>query len=1044
MAPDARGPGAGSALEQPAQAFALTALSVAFVAPSLLRAAPNPVGTLAFAFASAAVFWWGVAAWVPMRPRRNLAIWFALAVCAMEADISLRYGGTQCLAVGLLLLALALRVDRPVGAGALLALAVAVEPTTALALPIVVGWPPLRLVLGFAVVLAPLVLNDLTGGDAFEGPHVFLAILTLALGGVSRFFAASEADDEAPRLALLLAALPLLRTEPSSADFVLLAPAYLLHVRHPGAWTRPLLIASAWATTLVYTSLWPQQWLTLATDDHWSKAPGAFLLWASCALVVLIPLRERARGLAQVLKVERLDALVLLGYTAITLLWARSLLPAFGSALPYDAGDPVLNTWILWWNAQAVPFTREWWNAPIFFPGEGSFALSEHLAGISPLTSPIVRLTGNPVLAYNATFLLSFPLSAAAAYALCLHLTGRRDAAFLGGLGFGFAPYRAAQLGHLQVLLSFWMPLVLLGLHGFARTRRRAWLALFAIAWVAQGLCNGYFLLHVPLLVGLWLLWFTTHRRVPLRPLLAACAVAALLLLPSLAGYRDLHERLGLARDVNELQAYAADWSSWLRPPSLLAAAHVLPTPETSLELWLFPGFTLPLLVAAAVAFSPRPARASPPRPGRPGRLLVFGAGLMAGAVAGAWSVPTTVAAGGLLIAAVALRPRLASAWREGSTLAFYAGSTLILWALSLGPAPRAPFGEERMVGPYALLLWLPGFEALRAVARLAMPASLCLAVAAAIGVARWLPRTGVRRPWAVALLAAAILADGWALELPVVPLPERSPLLERLAPRPAAVLELPPDDFQQQFAAMYRAMYHGLPLLRGFSGYRPPHDAALRAGLEHRDPELLTEVAAVGMLAVRLDERSDTEGVWSSYVASFPDARAGPRGDGEKLVWIPRTLLSTRAAQHGPQLPIRAVRADPENGRTAHMTDGKRETRWSSERPQHGDEVVYVELWRLENVGGVVLSLGSFHDDFPRVLAIDTSSDGSFWSEAWRGNGPRLAYRAALQDPREIPLRFTFSSRTARYLRLRQLGRDPVHYWSVAELSVEGARSTP
>ena len=27
------------------------------------------------------------------------------------------------------------------------------------------------------------------------------------------------------------------------------------------------------------------------------------------------------------------------------------------SRIPHDPGDPVLNIWILWWNAQAMPFT---------------------------------------------------------------------------------------------------------------------------------------------------------------------------------------------------------------------------------------------------------------------------------------------------------------------------------------------------------------------------------------------------------------------------------------------------------------------------------------------------------------------------------------------------------------------------------------------------------------------------------------------------------------------------------------------------------------
>ena len=61
---------------------------------------------------------------------------------------------------------------------------------------------------------------------------------------------------------------------------------------------------------------------------------------------------------------------------SLALLWLWPLPPYFASRIPHDPGDPVLNTWILWWNSQAVPFTETWWNAPIFFPMRGALALS--------------------------------------------------------------------------------------------------------------------------------------------------------------------------------------------------------------------------------------------------------------------------------------------------------------------------------------------------------------------------------------------------------------------------------------------------------------------------------------------------------------------------------------------------------------------------------------------------------------------------------------------------------------------------------------------
>ena len=93
-----------------------------------------------------------------------------------------------------------------------------------------------------------------------------------------------------------------------------------------------------------------------------------------------------------------------------------------------------------------MPLTSAWWSGPAFFPAPDTLALSEHLLGLSVLTTPIVWLTGNPVLAYNIAFLLTFLLSAMGAYVLGLTLTKSRGAGFVAGLLYAFAPYRMAQV----------------------------------------------------------------------------------------------------------------------------------------------------------------------------------------------------------------------------------------------------------------------------------------------------------------------------------------------------------------------------------------------------------------------------------------------------------------------------------------------------------------------------------------------------------------------------------------------------------------------
>src|SRR5204863_8800937 len=115
-------------------------------------------------------------------------------------------------------------------------------------------------------------------------------------------------------------------------------------------------------------------------------------------------------------------------YVALTLAYAWPLLPVIGSALPNDTGDPGLNTWILWWNAHAIPLTTRWWNGPMFWPATGTLAFSEVLLGISVIATPLQWLGASPAAAYNIVFILSFPLCALAAHALVHALTGRHDA----------------------------------------------------------------------------------------------------------------------------------------------------------------------------------------------------------------------------------------------------------------------------------------------------------------------------------------------------------------------------------------------------------------------------------------------------------------------------------------------------------------------------------------------------------------------------------------------------------------------------------------
>ena len=158
---------------------------------------------------------------------------------------------------------------------------------------------------------------------------------------------------------------------------------------------------------------------------------------------------------------------ILLAYTLLTLLLTWPLPLHLTTAVPNDIGDPLLNAWILAWDAHALltnPLNL--FNANSYYPLPNTLAFSEHLLSTALLALPLQVFSREPVLAYNLSLLLTFPLSAFGMYLLTLRWLGRspggRAAAFLAGAIFAFAPYRFAAIAHLQLLTVQWLPLALL------------------------------------------------------------------------------------------------------------------------------------------------------------------------------------------------------------------------------------------------------------------------------------------------------------------------------------------------------------------------------------------------------------------------------------------------------------------------------------------------------------------------------------------------------------------------------------------------------
>lgn len=745
-------------------------------------------------------------------------------------------------------------------------------------------------------------------------------------------------------------------------------------------------------------------------------------------------------------------------YTVLAIACTWPVASHISSGLPHDANDPAFNTWILSWNARAVPATTRWWNAPFFWPMPGALALSEHLVGVSLFTTPLQWMGATPLAAYNLAFLVSFPLSALGAHALAFAIAKRHDAAVIAGLAFGFNPYRFSQVPHLQVLWAFGIPVALMALHRYHDTGKPRWLAVFGVAWAFEALSNGYFLLLLPILIGFWLIWYARDAR-RAASIVATWAVASLPLLPFLEGYRSYQGAFGLSRRADEVERFSADLSALMAAAPFMRVWGALARfarPEGE----LFPGMVvLSLAVAGATAALWR-ARADAgwgPRWAVGLRRAFSWLGVAAASVAlsqlatGPWKLAL---AGRTLIsvsspekpfslavfscvAAGLLSSRFRRVWRAGSAFAFYSLGALAMFVFALGPRARAAGHSVLYRAPYSWVMGLPGFSGIRVPARFGTLFVLCLSVAAAIAFARFTSRTPARvRVWLTALAACAIAIESW----PRIALAEPSPPFPSAwtAGSSATVVELPLGITERDINALYRAIFHHRPLANGYSGYEPRHYSLLKLALEAGDEGALDALARDGDLLVVVDHREQFDR-WSSFVERHPRHLFAADDGVWRLYRIAAAPPPPANAVDGPDLPIASVTANLMTNDAPRAIDRDMRTVWNSGRAQAGDEAFTIDLGQPREVTAVKLRLGLFVFDYPRRLAIDCSLEPDAWRPCWQGSAGAAAVGGALDSPREAAMTLYIDHVGARWIRLRQTGADRVNGWSIAELGVVG-----
>ena len=457
----------------------------------------------------------------------------------------------------------------------------------------------------------------------------------------------------------------------------------------------------------------------------------------------------------------------------IAFTWPLARNPAgFGRV---DSGDGQFSIWNVGWVARSLTAgNRHVFDANIFHPQRGTLAYSEANLGAGVLGVPAYLATGSAVAAHNVAVLIAFALALTGTTMLALRLTGSWPGAVAAGIVFTFCPYVFSHTAHVQLMMTFGLPWVLLAMHAFVDAPSWGRAIVLGVALAVAALFCGYYGMLAGLLVGIACVYYAWTRGAIRRPLwwgqvALAAAVSVAAVLPFFLPYMSLQRETGFARDLEESYRYAATWRAYLASSALVHRWMLafIGRPEEV----LFPGFVaLTLGAIGAVRGLRRPA---------------VGNGMAR------------------------------SATRE--TAAFYVlVGVFALW-ISFGPA----------AGLYSLLYkTIPMFSLLRAPSRFGIAVQLSLAVLTAIGVAV-LSGGGRRRGVLGIVICALAVVDLWT-PWPAIAVPARAPAYEVLSQlRPGPVVELPffwrPIDFHRHALYMLNSTYHWQPLVNGYSDYIPP-----------------------------------------------------------------------------------------------------------------------------------------------------------------------------------------------------------------------------
>ncbi|MFG0335963.1 MAG: hypothetical protein ACF8TS_21605 [Maioricimonas sp. JB049] len=490
---------------------------------------------------------------------------------------------------------------------------------------------------------------------------------------------------------------------------------------------------------------------------------------------------------------------------------------------------PLFNLWTIGWNgAQLAAGLPDYWQAPIFHPQPGAFALSE-AQPTTMIVAPVARL-GTFALAYNIYLLLTLGLNGLFARRLLVDVGLHPAAATFGGVATLSLPFIHWQLGVLQ-LCCLWGPIgVLWGLLRFSRRPTWTTSLLLGVAAAATYAACNYYGLFLTLLAPACLLpiaqaFFAQRQMRPaegntrgalrlLAQLTLAVAAAAVIVSPILRAQMIWLLPWTHPRGLELVRSLSLIPTDYLHPAEdhFRIARHLRLAPMAGRELWPAGSGTLMLLWAAI--------------------------GLVIG-----------LCRRGL---------------RKWTLFCLVAG--LIAFAGSLGPrlqvAGFSPFVWMRD--------WYPGLAQIRSPFRLAVLVQLMLVFLAAGGLS-WLWRRYPGRFWRAVVLLLMLLPviESWPTRNEWHTVPSRAihagwiDWVRNETP-PDAVLACLPiaignsvADFEETTVWMFLGLWHEREMVNGYSGFFPEHYMSMRKLMpDFPDETSVTRLRQLGVthLVIRME----------------------------------------------------------------------------------------------------------------------------------------------------------------------------------------------